>query len=230
MVVSLLVTSAIHWFSWGLVAFYCVLATVFIYGLLRPHNEVEWRNFGMATAWVVALYAEMYGAPLTLYVLAAIAGPHMSPGDDFQLGHVWAPLLRLESPYWNLLFTIVGNLLVATGAALTMIAWRHLWRQRDAMACDGLYARLRHPQYTGFFLLIFGSLVNWPTLPTLVMAPILVVAYYRLALSEERACVARFGETYIQYALRTPRFFPGIRCVWNTAVVGEHPVSPSSES
>ena len=201
----------VGWFNWGLVAFYCVLVTVFIYGLLRPRDDVEWRSFGMATAWVVALYSEMYGIPLTLYVLAVIAGPHMAPADDFQLGHIWAPLLRLESPYWNLLFTVAGNLLVIAGAVITIIAWRQLWRQRNRMTTEGIYARVRHPQYTGFFLFIIGSLINWPTLPTLVMAPILLLVYYRLAIQEEQACVNRFGEGYIEYASRTPRFWPRLK-------------------
>lgn len=198
----------VGWYNWGLVVFYCLLATVFIYGLLRPRGTVEWRSFGIAWAWVIALYAEMYGIPLTLYVLAAVVGPHLAPGDDFQLGHVWAPLFHLESPYWNLALTLIGNLAVLAGAALALIGWRHLWSQRNTLATRGIYRYLRHPQYAGFFLVILGSLINWPTLPTLIMTPLLMATYCRLARLEEQHCSQKFGAQYAAYAACTGRFLP----------------------
>jgi protein-S-isoprenylcysteine O-methyltransferase Ste14 len=221
------VTQKIHWFSWGLVAFYCLLATMFVYGLLRPRQSTEWRNFGIAWAWVVALYAEMYGVPLTLYVLASWVGPHLAPGDDFQLGHLWAPLLGLDSPYWNLLFTVVGKSLVVAGAVIALVGWRHLWPQRDEMACKGIYRYVRHPQYSGFFLFVAGSLINWPTIATLVMAPILIVVYYRLALSEERTCLKRFGDAYVCYAAHTPCFITRVPFAFNIGVAASQTTSPT---
>jgi protein-S-isoprenylcysteine O-methyltransferase Ste14 len=76
------------------------------------------------------------------------------------------------------------------------------------LATGGVYAYARHPQYTGLFLFIVGFLVQWPTLLTVLMAPLLAYAYVQLARSEERAMLARFGEAYRLYAARTPMFFP----------------------
>lgn len=51
-------------------------------------------------------------------------------------------------------------------------------------------------------------LLQWPTLLTLLMFPVLALAYTRLAISEERELRAQFGTDYEQYAARTPRFIP----------------------
>ncbi|MDP3309380.1 MAG: methyltransferase, partial [Polaromonas sp.] len=75
-------------------------------------------------------------------------------------------------------------------------------------ATTGLYARIRHPQYVAFVLILFGFLLQWPTLLTLVMFPILMVMYARLALTEEAEMRAQFGDVFERYARRTPRFFP----------------------
>ena len=76
------------------------------------------------------------------------------------------------------------------------------------LATAGLYAYLRHPQYVGFIVIMLGFLIQWPTIITLVMFPILVFMYVRLARREEREALAEFGEAYATYAARTPAFFP----------------------
>lgn len=196
--------------NWGLVLLYALLATGFIYGLLRPKRRTEWRSAGIAWAWVIALYAEMYGLPLTLYLLSAILGPDFAP-TDFQRGHLWPQLLGLESATWSLAFAVAGNLLIAAGALLALAGWRTLYRGRDRMVTEGIYQFLRHPQYVGFFLFILGSIVNWPTLPTLLMAPLLLLTYYRLALKEEQEALERFGQAYQDYASQVGRFWPRAR-------------------
>jgi protein-S-isoprenylcysteine O-methyltransferase Ste14 len=76
------------------------------------------------------------------------------------------------------------------------------------VAASGPYLRLRHPQYAGFILIMVGFLIQWPTLLTLIMFPILVTMYVRLARSEEREAAEAFGELYLSYAANTPAFFP----------------------
>lgn len=79
-------------------------------------------------------------------------------------------------------------------------------------ACDrGPYARVRHPQYVGFVLILFGFLLQWPTILKLAMFPVLVIMYVRLARFEERETEARFGDAYRQYAAATPAFLPAMR-------------------
>jgi protein-S-isoprenylcysteine O-methyltransferase Ste14 len=78
----------------------------------------------------------------------------------------------------------------------------------NRLATAGLYARIRHPQYVGFVLIMFGFLVQWPTLVTLIMFPILVTMYALLARREEAESEVTFGGAWRDYAARTPRFLP----------------------
>ena len=70
---------------------------------------------------------------------------------------------------------------------------------------------MRHPQYVAFIVIMFGFLLQWPTLVTLVMFPILVMVYARLARREERDVRAQFGVEWDAYASRTPPFMPRLR-------------------
>jgi methanethiol S-methyltransferase len=195
--------------NWVLAAGYVVLLSVFLYGLLRPRTKVAWRSAGVAQAFVIALYAEMYGLPLTMYVVAWLTGRSQFVQDHFH-GHAWAYLLG-----WGdtgaIVLDIVGQLLIVAGAVLALVGWRQVHRARGQMVTQGLYRWMRHPQYSGFFLFLAGSLVNWPTLPTLLMFPALVAIYIRLARTEEEEALARFGEAYQSYRDSTPRFVPAVR-------------------
>ena len=93
---------------------------------------------------------------------------------------------------------------------LISVAWRVLYRaqQRRALATAGPYSYVRHPQYVGFILVMFGFLVQWPTLLTLAMFPVLTVMYVKLAKSEEREAIAEFGNVYTAYAIDVPGFIP----------------------
>ncbi|EKD98511.1 MAG: isoprenylcysteine carboxyl methyltransferase, partial [uncultured bacterium] len=96
------------------------------------------------------------------------------------------------------------------GFILLSAAWKVLYQaQREhGLATTGPYARVRHPQYDAFVLIMFGFLLQWPTILTLLMFPVLVWMYMRLAHSEERDSKARFGAQWREYAARTPRFIP----------------------
>ncbi len=202
-----------------LVAFYLLLAGGFIYGVLRPRSRTEWRSLGLAQAFVVALYAEMYGLPLTMYGLAWLTGKTEFASDHFH-GHAWAYLLG-----WGetgaVALTVVGNALVALGGLIALLGWRQVHRAKGGLVREGLYRRIRHPQYTGFFLFLIGSLANWPTLPTLVMFPILLWVYWRLALAEEREVAKAFSGDYQRYRRTTGMFLPR----WN-AKSGALPPKP----
>jgi protein-S-isoprenylcysteine O-methyltransferase Ste14 len=92
-------------------------------------------------------------------------------------------------------------------------AWKVLYEaQREhALATTGPYAYIRHPQYVGFILIMLGFLFQWPTLVTLIMFPILVTMYVKLARREEREVLAEFGAEYRRYMACTPAFFPRLR-------------------
>lgn len=192
--------------NWYLVVFYIALVGVFLFGVLRPRTRTQWRSAGMAQAWVIALYAEMYGLPLTAYFLAAATGQAAYTENHFR-GHAWAYLFG-----WGdtgaIVINVVGQLFIATGAVLALIGWRQVYRGRGTLVQTGLYRRIRHPQYTGFFLFLVGSIINWPTLITLLMFPVLLWVYYRLAKMEEADARAAFGGAYEEYQARSGMFLP----------------------
>lgn len=101
-------------------------------------------------------------------------------------------------------------ILILAGFLILYSAWKVLYAaQRERrLATTGAYARVRHPQYAGFTLIMFGFLFQWPTLLTLPMFPVLVYMYHRLALRDERDSREAFGAAWDDYAARTPRFFP----------------------
>lgn len=106
---------------------------------------------------------------------------------------------------------MTGQLLIVAGAVLGIIGWRQIYRGQGRLVNTSLYRRIRHPQYTGFFLFLIGSIVNWPTLITVLMLPVLVAVYYRLAKQEEADALAQFGEEYRRYQTTTGMFWPLLR-------------------
>jgi hypothetical protein len=199
----------IGYHNWWLVAFYIALLGVFLFGILRPRRRAEWQSAGVAQGWVIALYAEMYGLPLTMYLVAWLTGKSEFATEHFR-GHAWAYLFG-----WGetgaIVCDVVGQLLIVAGAVLALIGWRQIYRGDGELVNTGVYRRIRHPQYTGFFLFLLGSIVNWPTLITVVMLPVLLVVYYRLAMEEEADVLAQFGDDYRRYQVTTGMFWPRLR-------------------
>ena len=154
----------------------------------------------------------MYGFPLTIYLLSGWLGSRY-PGVNIlsrNTGHLWETLLGWRGdPHLNPLH-LLSNVIIGVGFLILASAWDVLYKaQREGqLATTGPYAQVRHPQYGGFILIMSGFLLQWPTLLTLVMFPVLVTMYVRLARREEREVQAAFGETYRRYAATTPAFVP----------------------
>ncbi len=197
---------------WVLVVVNSAIFIAFALSFTRPKTKRDWRSLGMFSAFIVALFTEMYGFPLTIYLLSGWLTERY-PGVDLfshEAGHLWHTLFGLEgNPHFDP-FHLLSHLFVIGGFWLLASAWRVLYRAqaRSELATTGPYARLRHPQYAGFMLIMTGFLLQWPTLPTLVMFPILVWIYLRLARQEEKEALERFGEAYARYRERTPAFIP----------------------
>jgi protein-S-isoprenylcysteine O-methyltransferase Ste14 len=197
---------------WTLVVINAALFIIFAFSFTRPRTRRDWRSFGAFSAFLVALFTEMYGFPLTIYLLSGWLGSWY-PGMDIvshNMGHLWQTLLGWTGdPHLDPLH-ILSNILIFGGLILLSTAWDRLYRAQRAkeLATTGPYAYVRHPQYIGFIVVMLGFLVQWPTLITLIMFPILVTMYRRLARREEREALAAFGEAYTRYAARTPAFLP----------------------
>jgi len=200
---------------WSLVAINSLIFLIFAFSFAKPRNARDWRSFGAFAAFVVALFTEMYGFPLTLYLLSGWLQTRY-PGLDLlshDSGHLWQTLFGWKgNPHFDPLH-IVSNVLIVIGFVILAKAWRVLYEAQRAgrLATTGPYARVRHPQYGGFVLILLGFLFQWPTLLTLAMFPVLIGMYAWLARTEEREMLAQFGDAYAQYAARTPRFLPGRR-------------------
>lgn len=200
---------------WFLAAINAAIFILFAFSFTRPRTSVDWRSFGAFSAFIVALFAEMYGFPVTLYLLAGWLGSRY-PGIDalsHEAGHLWPILLGWPfDPHWSP-FHIASFIFIGTGFVLIASAWRRLYDAQitETLATTGPYAYLRHPQYLGFVLILVGFFLQWPTLLTALMLPALIVMYARLAKREERELAERFGETYSQYAETVPAFLPRFR-------------------
>ena len=199
---------------WALVAINSLVFILFAFSFTHPKTSRDWRSLGAFSAFIVALFVEMYGFPLTIYLLSGWLTSRY-PGLDLYghgSGHLWHTLFGLKgNPHFDL-FHILSNILIFGGFILLASSWRVLYaaQQRHQLATTGPYAHVRHPQYGGFVLIMLGFLLQWPTLPTLVMFPILVTMYVKLAFREEREVLSEFGAAYAHYADKTPAFMPRI--------------------
>ena len=197
---------------WPLVIINAAVFILFAFSFTKPRTARDWRSFGAFSAFLVALFTEMYGFPLTIYLLSGWLASN-SPGLDLlshNSGHLLQTLLGWKGdPHLSPLHWL-SDILIGGGFILISSAWDVLYKAQRAqqVATDGPYAYLRHPQYVGFIVIMLGFLIQWPTLITLIMFPILVTMYIRLAQREERDALAEFGDAYARYAAATPAFFP----------------------
>lgn len=199
---------------WTLVVFNSAIFIMFAYSFFKPATARDWRTFSAFSAFIVALFVEMYGFPLTIYLLSGWLQTKY-PGLDIlshDTGHLWSTLLGEKgNPHFGVLH-IASYIFLAYGFILLSSAWNVLYHAQrgHALATAGPYAVIRHPQYVAFVLIMLGFLLQWPTLLTLLMFPILLLMYGRLAITEEAEMRKQFGDLFEQYAQRTPRFIPRI--------------------
>lgn len=199
---------------WSLVIINSAIFIIFAFSFTKPKSVKDWRSLGAFSAFVVALFTEMYGFPLTIYLLSGWLQSKFPETDIFshEAGHLWNTVFGWSgNAHWDPMH-ILSNLVIFGGFIMLASAWKvlHWAQQRHTLATDGIYARIRHPQYVAFVVIMFGFLLQWPTLATAIMFPILVYVYVRLARSEERNALEVFGIRYRRYMDETPAFIPTV--------------------
>jgi methanethiol S-methyltransferase len=193
--------------TWGLTIVMVVIVSWILYRYVAPQGWKEWSRAGLVQAFIIALYAEMYGFPLTIYLLTGWLGIEIP--WLHQSGHLWAALFG-----WGdlgaMIEMLVGYTVVFIGISLLIEGWREVYlaTQEGRLATDGLYGLVRHPQYTGIFVAVIGQLIHWPTIPTLILFPVIVWAYYHLARREEQQMLDKYGPQYAIYQQQVPMFVP----------------------
>ncbi len=197
---------------WSLVVVNVALFTFFILSFLAPLKKREWRSMGATIAFFVALFTEMYGFPLTIYILTGVLGskyPALNPFSHAS-GHLWLTFFGGGALMLTVIH-LISNGLVLVGFIIMWKGWRLIHGAKGGLVTGGPYAYVRHPQYSGLFLAMTGMLIQWPTIITVLMFPVLVYVYYRLAKREENEMIMMFGDEYRNYMEKTPMFVPKLR-------------------
>jgi protein-S-isoprenylcysteine O-methyltransferase Ste14 len=195
-----------HSGAWGVALIVSVLVSWGFYRHFAPKRWREWTGAGLVQAFIIALYAEMYGFPLTIYLLVRFFGLDR----DHLNANLWSTLLGM-GPVGMLISMLLGYTLAAIGVGIFVNGWRQVYRARQEcrLVTDGLYAYVRHPQYTGLFIALFGEgVVHWPTLFSVGLFPLIILAFAGLARREEAQMLDQFGEPYRVYRQRVPMFWP----------------------
>lgn len=199
---------------WSLVIVNSAIFILFAFSFFKPKTPRDWRSFGAFSSFLVALFAEMYGFPLTIYLLSGWLQTRF-PGVDWfshDAGHLLEEMFGWRTnPHFGP-FHILSFVFIGAGFIMISAGWKVLYAAQRAgeRATGSVYAWVRHPQYVGFVLVMFGFLLQWPTLLTLAMFPVLVAMYAHLAREEEREALKQFGDHYRRYMSTTPGFFPNL--------------------
>jgi protein-S-isoprenylcysteine O-methyltransferase Ste14 len=197
---------------WSLVILNSAIFIIFAFSFFKPKTKRDWRSFSAFSAFLVALFTEMYGFPLTIFFLSGWLQKQFPNIDWFahDSGHLLEMMFGWESnPHFGP-FHLISFVFIGGGFILISKAWRILYsaQKTSVLATGGPYQYVRHPQYIGFILVMLGFLVQWPTLVTLAMFPVLIWMYTRLARSEEAEVRQEFGSAYAIYADQVPAFIP----------------------
>ena len=197
---------------WGLVFINSAIFIIFAFSFFKPKTKRDWRSFGAFSAFLVALFTEMYGFPLTIYLLSPWLSSRF-PGVNWlshDAGHLLETMFGWRgNPHFGP-FHMLSFVFIIGGFVMISAGWRKLYLAQltGKLAATGIYSYVRHPQYVGFVLVMFGFLLQWPTLVTLAMFPVLTIMYVRLAWSEEREALATYGDAYRSYVNQVPPFIP----------------------
>ena len=193
--------------NWGIAVTMIAISLFFIFKFIPMKTRLGKRSGGALIAFIIALFAEMYGFPLTIYLASHFFGVPWS------LDHISGHLLGNLITYLGLgngwfIVMLLSNVLILIGIWIISAGWERVYESQGEIVTDGIYRYMRHPQYTGIFIITMGFMIQWPTLATLILWPFVIWMYVRLARREERDVLEKHPQAYRQYMERTPMFFP----------------------
>ncbi len=197
--------------NWPTVVVVTTVILFFIFFLTRPRGPEDWRGAGLTTAFFISLFTEMFGIPLTIYLLAPFLGVEPRIFGMYE-SHLWAYFLSqagivsLKAGVYIVMVVSTG--LILLGFTLLAVGWKEVYRGEGILVTDGLYAKMRHPQYSGLIVIVVAFLFMWPTLLTLLLAPFLIGRYVLLAREEDEELEQLYGDDFGHYRENVPGFFP----------------------
>jgi protein-S-isoprenylcysteine O-methyltransferase Ste14 len=196
--------------KWVLIALNVVFLSLFILFLPFKRKIARLPN-SVYVAFVVALYVEMFGIPLTMFFFASFFGYY----EIFSLEFLLTSILGKDLYYIIHHYYVfpASKIIMGIGILLIIYGWKqiHKARKEGKLVTTGIYKYIRHPQYLGFLLITLGLNVQWLTIITLIMWPILAVLYWRLAKKEDKEMEEQFGEEFLEYKRKVPGFIPRLR-------------------
>ncbi len=194
-----------HFYNWFGVLFFIVLYSIAL--LFIPfYRKMDKKPAGTYIAFLIAFAIEMHGIPFSMYVISWIVGKNLPEGI------LWGHTLISEIGFWGMYINI-GCAIVAM--SLIINGWYNIYKKywskesgEGKLVMTGVYRYIRHPQYTGLLLLSFGMIAEWATLPMLILYPVMIGMYWRLAKREEQDMLKEFGDEYSEYMKATKMLIP----------------------
>ena len=208
---------------WTIVVFSILIVLFLTFSFIKPKNKFEWRSMSAFMAFIAALFTEMYGIPLTIYFLSGWMGNTYPVLDPFShsSGHLFLVFIGISHSVVAItILHIITNGIIFFGFYMVYNGWKLIYdAKEDQLVTQGIYSYIRHPQYTGLFLVTIGFLIQWPTILTLAMWPILMFTYYRLTKREDKELETKFGKEFLEYKKRVPAFLPEYKKINNRKVI-----------
>jgi protein-S-isoprenylcysteine O-methyltransferase Ste14 len=199
--------------NWPVVLTTSFFFVLFVFFLTRPRRPKEWKGAGLTAAFFISLFTEMFGIPLTIYLVAPLLGVEPEIFGMYE-SHLWAyfvsrtGLIDLQTGVHLVMF--VSTTLLVLGLSLVALGWKRVYRGQGELVTTGLYAKLRHPQYLGLIIIVIAFLIMWPTVLTILLAPFLIVKYFFLAKEEDRELEQKFRDEFTRYRDTVPAFIPSL--------------------